>query len=41
MMIIRIEIKERRKWDREAPGPLQMKKYEGSNLILVDFKNVN
>lgn len=38
MMIIRIEIKGRRKWDRETL--LHMKKYEASNLILVDIKKM-
>ena len=38
MMIVSIAIKERRKSDREAL--LNMEKYEASNLILADIKDV-
>ena len=36
-MIVGIEMKERRKWDRDN---LYMQKYEASDLILVNVKNI-
>ena len=38
VMIVSIEIKERRKWDRD--NLLRMQKYEASDLILVNIKNI-
>ena len=37
-MIVGIEMKERRKWDRD--NLLYMQKYEASDLILVNVKNI-
>ena len=38
VLTIGIKIKERRKWDRDTL--LNMKKYEASDLILVNVKNI-
>ena len=37
-MMVDIEIKERRKWDRD--NLLHMQKYEASDLILVNVENI-
>ena len=38
IVIFGIEIKKRRKWDRD--NLLHMQKYEASDLILVNVKNI-